>query len=61
MFGRSFEEHFSVDLVLGRLKDAGLKIKDSKCKFFTKKINFLGHSVSNKGVEVDLRRVAAVS
>ena len=39
-FDRSFEEHLNrLDLVLGRLKDAGLKIKGSKCSFFRKKFN----------------------
>ena len=62
IFGRSFEEHLNcLDLVLGRLKDAGLKIKGSKCRFFQEKIHFLGHIVSNKGVEVDPEKVAAVS
>ena len=33
IFGRSFEEHCSrLYLVLGRLKDAGLKTKGSKCR-----------------------------
>ena len=36
--GRSLVEHLNhLDLVLGRLKDAGLKIKGSKCRFFGKK------------------------
>ena len=38
IFGRSFEEHLNrLDLVLGRLKEAGLKIKGSKCRFSGKK------------------------
>ena len=62
IFGRSFEEHFNrLDLVLGRLKDAGLKIKSSKCRFFLEKIHFLGHIVTNQGVEKDSEKVAAVS
>ena len=62
IFGRSFEEHLNrLDLVLGRLKDAGLKIKGTKCRFFLKKKSFPGHIVSNKGGEVDPEKVAAVS
>ena len=62
IFGRSFEEHLNrPDLVLGRLKDAGLKMQGSQCRFFQEKIHFLGHTVSNKGVEVDPEKVAAVS
>ena len=61
-FGRSFEEHLNrLDLVLGQLKDAGLKIKGSKGRFFQENIHFLGHIVSNKGVEVDPEKVVAVS
>ena len=42
IFGRSFEEHLNcLDLVLGRLKDAGLKIKGSKCRFLSGKNSFL--------------------
>ena len=62
IFGRSFEKHLNrLDLVLGRLKVAVLKIKGSKSRFFQEKIHFLGHIVSNKGVEVDPEKVAAVS
>ena len=62
IFGRSFEEHLNLlDFVLGRLKDAGLKIKGTKCMFFQEKIHFLGHIVSNKGVEMDPEKVVAVS
>ena len=43
IFGRSFEEHLNrLDLVLGRLKDAGLKIEGSKCRFFSGKNSFPG-------------------
>ena len=60
--GRSLEEHLNcLDLLLGRLKDAGLKKRSSKCKFFQEKIHILGHIVSNKVVEVDPEKVAAAS
>ena len=62
IFGRSFEEHLNrLDLVLDRLKEAGLKIKCSKCRFFQEKIHFLGHILSNQGVELNPEKVAAVS
>ena len=32
---------------------AGLKLKPSKCELFKKKITYLGHVVSGKGIEVD--------
>ena len=63
IFGRSFEEPLNrLDLVLGQLKDAVLKLKGSKCIFSQEKKNhFLGHIVSNQGSEVDTEKEAAVS
>ena len=60
IFGRSFWEHLNrLGLVIGQLKDAGLNIKGSKCRFLGKS-SFLGHIVPNKGVEVDQVKVAVV-
>ena len=62
IFGKSFEENLSrLELVLCRIKEAGLKIKGSKCRFFQKRIHFLGHTVSKDGVEVDPDKVSAVA
>ena len=62
IFGRYVEDYLNrLDLVLGRLKDAGLIINGSKCRLFQKKFHFLGHIVSNQGVEVDPEKVVAVS
>ena len=32
------------------MKDAGLKLKESKCDFFKKEIHYLGHLISDKGM-----------
>ena len=62
IFGKSFEEHLSrLELLLCRIKEAGLKIKGSKCRFFQKRIHFLGHIISKDGVEVDPDKVSAVA
>ena len=62
IFGKSFEEHLSrLELVLCRIKEAGLKIKGSKCHFFHKHIHFLGHIISKGGVEVDPDKISAVA
>ena len=62
IFGKSFEEHLSrLELVLCRTKEAGLKIKGSKCRFFQKRTNFLCHNISKDGVEVDPDKVSAVA
>ena len=49
-----------LELVFCRLQKRGLKIKGSKCKFLQKRIHFLGHVISENGVEVDEEKVKAV-
>ena len=62
ILGRCFKEHLNrLDHVLEQFKDAGLKIKGSKRKFFIEKTHFLAHIVSNKGIEVDPEKLVAVS
>ena len=46
--------------VFQKLVLAGLKLKPSKCEFFKKKITYLGHVVSEKGIEVDPKKTEAV-
>ena len=58
----SFEKEIErLELVLQRLEQANLKLKPSKCVFFQKKVKFLGHVVSEDGVETDPDKVSAVS
>ncbi|WMV43428.1 hypothetical protein MTR67_036813 [Solanum verrucosum] len=47
-------------IVLQILKDHQLYAKFSKCEFWLKSIAFLGHIVSNMGIEVDLNKTEAV-
>ena len=46
--------------VFQKLASAGLKLKPSKCEFFKKKITYLGHVVSENGIEVDPKKTEAV-
>ena len=43
-----------------KLKEAGLKLKPSKCELFKRSIAYLGHIVSENGVETDPKKIAAV-
>ena len=44
------EEHFvKLDLVLSRLKAAGLKVKLEKCHFLQEKVVYLGHQIDHHG------------
>ncbi|GFX91059.1 transposon Tf2-9 polyprotein [Trichonephila clavipes] len=56
-----FEEHLqNIRKVLSKLSDANLKLNPSKCKFFQKKVNYLGHIISAEGVRTDPEKVSAV-
>lgn len=46
--------------VLGRLKEYGLKLSPEKCKFFQTAVRYLGHVVSENGVEKDPEKVEAL-
>lgn len=46
--------------VLKALKDAGLKLNKDKCVFKTNKVKFLGHIISERGLEIDPEKVEAI-
>jgi hypothetical protein len=47
-------------LVLQSLANAGLTIRLDKCKFFMKKIDYLGFEISKSGIEPGYRKIMAV-
>ena len=46
--------------MFGRLRAANLKLKPNKCKLFAQRVKYLGHVVSDEGVEADEDKVAAI-
>ena len=59
--GKNFKSHLeNLSLVLQRIKDAGLRLKATKCAFFQDRVNYLGHVVSRDGVSVDQLKVNKV-
>ena len=61
IFFKSPEEHIEqLDAVLTKIEDAGLKLKPSKCEFFKRRIAYLGHIVSDKGIETDPKKIEAI-
>ena len=61
VFSKSVNEHKEhLKLVLTRIKDQGLFVKKSKSFFFKQSVNFLGHTISAKGLQVDKSKVQAV-
>ena len=62
VFSKTPEEHIErLHGVFAKLASAGLKLKPSKCEFFKKRITYLGHVVSEDGIESDPKKTEAVS
>ena len=62
IFAKDMSTHLQrLEEVLRRLKEAGLKLKPSKCQFFADSVNYLGHVVSRDGVSTDPAKVEAVT
>lgn len=62
IFSSSLEEYEQrLQRVLGRLMTYGLKLAPEKCKFFQTSVKYLGHIVSERGVETDPEKVAALN
>ena len=58
---RSFEEHLqNLHEVFERLNKFGLKLKPVKCHLFKRRLAYLGHVVSEKGVETDPEKTEAL-
>ncbi|KAK7105840.1 hypothetical protein V1264_017168 [Littorina saxatilis] len=46
--------------VLERVRQAGLKLNKEKCEFRKTKLDFLGHTISQDGIQPDLSKVKAI-
>ena len=52
IFSQTEEEHLKhLEIIFRRLKEAGLKLKRSNCSFMKLHIEYLGHLISEKGIE----------
>jgi hypothetical protein len=61
VYSKNEDEHTEhLHIVLQRLRDHRLYAKLSKCDFWLKEINFLGHTISQEGVLVDPEKVQEV-
>ncbi len=61
IFSRTFDEHLKhIQQVFDCLRRANLKLKPNKCFFARRKIHYLGHIVSQHGIEPDPDKVSAV-
>ena len=61
IFSGSFDEHLrNLQIVFDKLRAAQLKLHPRKCKFAVKKVPFLGHLLTENGIEVDPSKVSKV-
>ena len=61
VYSRNEEEHAEhLRVVLSRLREHQLYAKFSKCKFWLKKVPFLGHVLSEEGISIDPAKVQEV-
>lgn len=61
IFSDTLEEHERRLLrVLDRLREYGLKLSPEKCRFFQTSVRYLGHIVSEKGVQTDPEKIETI-
>nr|GEY43790.1 putative reverse transcriptase domain, ribonuclease H-like domain, aspartic peptidase domain protein [Tanacetum cinerariifolium] len=61
IYSRSEEEHGShLKIILDLLKEEKLYVKITKCEFWLKEVQFLGHVVNREGIHVDPIKVESI-
>lgn len=62
VYSSSVAQHLErLEVVLGRLKQEGLKARLEKCAFFRQEVRYLGHVISAEGVATDPSKIEAVA
>ena len=61
IFSRDIDSHLErLDAVFSRLASFNLKINPSKCEFFKTSTTYLGHVISEQGIQADPQKIEAV-
>ena len=61
VMGKTLDEHnANLEKVLARLREAGLKLKPKKGHLAQLQVEYLGHLVSERGIQTDPRKLEAV-
>ena len=58
IFSRTFEEHLArLRQIFDRIRQYGLKLSPKKCSFLMNRVKYIGHIVSEEGVQADPDKV----
>jgi len=61
VWSNSVEEHVKhIDMIMQSLRKAKLYCNLNKCNFFQKEVNFLGHHISEQGIEPNSSKIDKV-
>ena len=61
VFSKTLEEQLKrLHMVFEKLSALGLKLKLSKCEFFKQRLEYLGHIVSEEGIETNPKKIEAI-
>lgn len=60
--GKTLQDHNqNLTKVLNWIREAGLKLKPKKCLFAQQSVEYLGHVISDQGIQTDPKKVEAVA
>lgn len=61
VMGKSFDDHLkNLEEVFARIGDANLKLNPKKCLLFQKQVEFLGYTVTEKGIGTSVGKINAI-
>lgn len=60
IFSNSFEHIDRLQRVFKRIRQCGLKLSPKKCSLFQEKVKYVGHIVSENGIEADPDKIEKV-
>ena len=61
IYSETFQDHLNhLQQVISRLRNAGLKLKPSKCYFNCQEVKYLGHVITPHGISPNPARLLAV-
>jgi len=61
VFSKTFEEHIErLNNVMSKIKESGMLLSRTKCHFCLPKANYLGHVISEQGVETDPKKTEKI-